>query len=209
MADSGVVEWWMEYHPVDKNDVDLYELRKRTYLPSTIHATCPKCGDHVMRDFRECYLSYPTVGVATELELECEGPIGGRYCGSFAIQFRLDVTLSPITTEGESALNTLEDIEEEQEDIEEEQTRSRVSKKRVSKKIASKIEHPEIVAEHKIDKKLRPWLVKQARRWGVIKPYKMRVGALKLAIKKAQRAVEEESCREAICAPGQEEPDAA
>ncbi|RKZ09805.1 hypothetical protein DRQ25_05300 [Candidatus Fermentibacteria bacterium] len=48
------------------------ELGKRTYVPCTLTATCPRCGGVASKDFGKAYLSYPCTNSPFECSVWCE-----------------------------------------------------------------------------------------------------------------------------------------
>lgn len=77
------------------NDVG---VAKRTYLPFTITASCPKCGTVTHVDLSpgnqgDHYLSYPKVGKPSSLYLSCSNEACGH---DWETQVVLNVTLSPV-----------------------------------------------------------------------------------------------------------------
>jgi len=49
------------------------ELDKRTYLNPVVYRTeCPECGEEVIKDFEQQYLSYPITGVYEPINHYCD-----------------------------------------------------------------------------------------------------------------------------------------
>ena len=68
---------------------------KRCYLPGVVlEGPCPKCGEPVVKDFEEDYLSYPNVNEPVEATCFC-GECGHKW----TVTLRLNVTLEVVKPE--------------------------------------------------------------------------------------------------------------
>jgi len=55
------------------NEEGSFEIEvKRFYLPVKIEANCPECGEHVVYDLNDNYLSYPDANVPFGHTMYCE-----------------------------------------------------------------------------------------------------------------------------------------
>lgn len=62
---------------------------KRFYMPASLEAFCPVCGDLVERDFQSEYLSYPVLNEKLDVVLVC------KRDHEFQVSVRVAVTLEP------------------------------------------------------------------------------------------------------------------
>ena len=82
---------------------------KRCYLPLRIRAKCPGCGEEVIRDLNDHYLSNPRFGSVVTVDLVheaweeiekgkgCKQPTDPDLGNTeWAVKMRLDVTLVPV-----------------------------------------------------------------------------------------------------------------
>lgn len=83
----------IEGHPIKMGELGI----KRCYLPITIYATCPECGEEVSTYLGDCYLSYPTVGNPTKVYFshECEDDVDDDeyWCHEWAEYVVMDITI--------------------------------------------------------------------------------------------------------------------
>ena len=64
---------------------------KRFYVPAIIKSNCPKCGEEIVNDYNEQYLSYPTANKIMETHFYCD-----ECDEEFYINTLLKVTLEKV-----------------------------------------------------------------------------------------------------------------
>ena len=69
------------------------QLDKRTYLPFTVTADCPKCGVASVRDLMQRYLSYPVLGSPCSVYHECEA-CGQEWSSMVVVNLTLEAASS-------------------------------------------------------------------------------------------------------------------
>ena len=74
---------------------------KRCYLPLKLKTKCPSCGDELIKDFSDDYLSYPDFNKPIKVGLWCES------CNN---EFTIDVNFT-ITATLECDLSTIKKYE--------------------------------------------------------------------------------------------------